>query len=53
MGVAAVEALLDDQKSIMVGLNHGQIVHVPLSKTVKMHKGVPKSLLDVAHTLSI
>lgn len=53
MGVAAVEALLDDQKSIMVGLNHGQIVHVPLSKTVKTHKGVPKSLLDVAHILSI
>jgi 6-phosphofructokinase 1 len=53
MGVAAVEALLDDQKSIMVGLEHGQIVHVPLSKTVKMHKGVPKSYLDVAHILSI
>jgi 6-phosphofructokinase 1 len=53
MGVAAVEALLDDQKSIMIGLNHGQIVHVPLNKTVKMHKGVPKSLLDVAHILSI
>ena len=53
MGVAAVEALLDDQKSIMVGLSHGQIVHVPLNKTVKMHKGVPKSLLDVAHILAI
>jgi len=37
----------------MVGLSHGQIVHVPLNKTVKMHKGVPKSLLDVSHILSI
>jgi len=53
MGVAAVEALLDDQKSIMVGLAHGQIVHVPLNKTVKMHKGVPKSLLDVSHILAM
>jgi 6-phosphofructokinase 1 len=53
MGVGAVEALLDDQKSIMIGLSHGQIVHVPLNKTVKMHKTVPKSLLDVAHVLSI
>jgi 6-phosphofructokinase len=53
MGVGAVEALLDDQKSIMIGLNHGQIVHVPLNKTVKTHKTVPKSLLDVAHILSI
>jgi 6-phosphofructokinase 1 len=53
MGVAAVEALLDDQKSIMIGLSHGQITHVPLSKTVKMHKGVPKSLLDVSHILAM
>jgi 6-phosphofructokinase len=53
MGVAAVEALLDDQKSIMIGLTHGQISHVPLNKTVKMHKGVPKSYLDVAHILAI
>jgi 6-phosphofructokinase 1 len=53
MGVASVEALIDDQKSIMIGLVHGQIVHVPLSKTVKTHKGVPKGLLDVAHVLSI
>lgn len=53
LGVGAVEALLDDQKSIMVGIVHGQIVHVPLSKTVKTHKGVPKNLLDVAHVLAI
>ncbi|MDP4210060.1 MAG: 6-phosphofructokinase [Bacteroidota bacterium] len=53
LGVAAVEALLDDQKSIMVGIVHGQVVHVPLSKTVKTHKGVPKNLLDVAHVLAI
>jgi 6-phosphofructokinase 1 len=53
MGVGAVEALIDDQKSIMIGLVHGQIVHVPLNKTFKMHKGVPKSYLDVAHILSI
>jgi 6-phosphofructokinase 1 len=53
LGVAAVEALLDDQKSIMVGLVHGEVVHVPIAKTVKAHKSVPKSLLDVAHILSI
>ncbi len=51
MGVAAVEALLDDQKSIMIGLVNGEIVHVPLSKTVKLHKVVPQSLLDVAKIL--
>ena len=53
MGVAAVEALLDDQKSIMIGLCNGQIVHVPLSKTVKTHKGVPQEMLDVARSLAL
>lgn len=51
MGVAAVEALLDDQKSIMIGLVHDEITHVPLSKTVKMHKSVSLSLLEVADIL--
>lgn len=53
MGVAAIEALLDDQKSIMIGLVNGQIVHVPLSKTVKAHKHVKKHLVDVAHILAM
>lgn len=53
MGVAAIEALLDDQKSIMIGLVNGQISHVPLSKTVKAHKHVRKEFLDAAHMLAI
>ena len=51
MGVAAVEALLDDQKSIMIGLVNNEITHVPLNKTVKLHKTVSQSLLDVADIL--
>ncbi len=53
MGVAAIEALMDDQKSIMIGLVNGQISHVPLSKTVKAHKHVRKDYLDAAHILAI
>jgi 6-phosphofructokinase 1 len=53
MGVAAIEALLDDQKSIMIGLVNGQISPVPLSKTVKAHKHVRKEFLDAAHMLAI
>ena len=51
MGVAAVQALLDDQKSIMIGLQNGEIVHVPMSKTVKLGKEVGQGLLDVAKIL--
>lgn len=48
MGVAAVEALLDSQKSIMIGWKNEQIVHVPLNKTIKMHKTVSDDLLQIA-----
>jgi 6-phosphofructokinase 1 len=51
MGVAAIEALLDDQKSIMIGLVNGEIVHVPLSKTVKLHKDVDRNLLAITDLL--
>jgi 6-phosphofructokinase 1 len=51
LGVAAVEALLDDQKSIMVGLANNEIVHVPLNKTVKLHKDVNRDLLELAGIL--
>jgi 6-phosphofructokinase 1 len=51
LGVAAVEALLDDQKSIMVGLANNEVVHVPLNKTVKLHKDVNRDLLELAGVL--
>jgi 6-phosphofructokinase 1 len=52
MGVAAVEALLDDQKSVMIGLVNNNIVHVPLNKTVKLHKEVSTELLDIIEQLN-
>jgi 6-phosphofructokinase 1 len=51
MGAAAVEALIDDQKSIMVGLMNGEIVHVPLKMTIKLHKDVNRDLLRLAEIL--
>jgi 6-phosphofructokinase 1 len=51
MGAAAIEALLDDQKSIMIGLVNNQIVYVPLNKTVKLHKDVNRDLLHLSEIL--
>ena len=51
LGVAAVDALLDDQRSIMVGISNNNIVHVPMNKTVKLHKNVSKGLLDIIDIL--
>ncbi len=52
MGVASIEALLDDQKSVMIGIVNNNIVHVPLNKTVKLHKEVSKEILDIIEQLN-
>jgi 6-phosphofructokinase 1 len=51
MGVAAVEALLDNKKSIMIGLVHDDITCVPLNQTVKMHKDVSKEFVHLSNVL--
>jgi len=53
LGFAAVEALLDDQKSVMVGLQNDEIVLVPFRKAVKLNKDVNMALLELADILSI
>jgi 6-phosphofructokinase 1 len=53
MGVAAIEALLDDQKSIMIGLDNEKIVHVPFNKAVKMNHAIDTDLLEIQKLLNI
>jgi 6-phosphofructokinase len=53
LGYAAVEALIDDQKSVMVGLLNGEITLVPFRKAVKLHKDVNHSLVDLSRILSV
>lgn len=53
LGNAAVEALLDDQKSLMVGLKNNAIVQVPLRKAVKTNKDVNWELMELAKILSV
>lgn len=53
LGVAAVEALIDDQKSIMVGLMNREVVHIPFNRTIKHHKDVNRRLVDIQDILSI
>lgn len=53
IGVAAVDALLDEQRSIMIGIVNNEIVHVPFNKAIKDEKPVDKYLVDVLRLLSI
>ena len=47
MGVAAIDALLDEQRSIMIGIVNDVIVHVPFTKAIKDDKPVNENLLGV------
>lgn len=53
LGAAAVDALLDNQQSIMIGYVNQGIVHVPFNKTVKRHHLVNPDLLKLAEVLSL
>jgi 6-phosphofructokinase 1 len=52
-GHAAVMALLDDQKSVMIGMVDGEIAHCTFNKAIKMHKTVSMEKLELAEILSI
>lgn len=52
LGAAAVEALLDDQKSVMLGVVNRQIVQVPFNKTIKYDKGLNPNLFNLVKVLS-
>ena len=54
MGVAAIDALLDDQQSIMIGLiKNDKIVHVPFNKAVKLNHSIDEDLLDIQRIINI
>lgn len=53
MGVSAIEALLDDQKSIMVGIVNNTIVYVPFNQALKNKKPLNPKSLELIDILSI
>ena len=52
LGIAAVEALLDDQRSVMVGMMNSEIVHIPFNKTIKHHRSINPRLLEIIDILN-
>ena len=53
MGVAAVDALLDDQRNVMMGIQNDEIVYVPFSKAIKNDKPINRDLLNTLRISSI
>jgi 6-phosphofructokinase 1 len=53
MGAAAIDALLEDQRNVMIGIVNDIIVYVPFNKAIKDEKPVDKNLMEVLRILSI
>ena len=53
MGCAAIQALLDEQRSIMVGVQNDEIVYIPLSRAIRTKKDVKADTWQAMQILSI
>lgn len=53
MGAAAIDALLDDQRNVMIGIEDDEIVYVPFAKAIKKNKPINRELLNTLRILSI
>ena len=53
MGEAAIEALIEGQRNVMIGIRNGEIVYVPFSKAVQHNKGINRGDIELVKILSI
>lgn len=53
LGCHAILALLDGQRNIMIGMQNGEIAHVPLSKAIQNKKDIDGDKWNALHMLSI
>lgn len=53
LGAASIEALMDGQRNVMVGIENDKVVLVPFSKAIKNDKPIDPELIKVLKSLSI
>lgn len=53
MGCHAILALLDGQRSVMIGMQNNEIVHIPLNKAIQQKKDILPDKWNALHMLSI
>ena len=53
MGSAAIDAILDDQRNVMIGIKNDEITYVPFTKAIKNDKPINPELLATLRKLSI
>ncbi len=53
MGNAAIDALLEGQRNVMIGDRNDEIVYVPFNKAIRNEKPIDRELLNTLRRLSI
>ncbi|HZJ79079.1 MAG TPA: 6-phosphofructokinase [Dysgonamonadaceae bacterium] len=53
MGYAAIQALLESQRNIMIGVRNEEIVYIPFSRAIKKEKPINPDLVKILKVLSI
>ena len=50
---AAINALLEDQRNVMIGIQNDELVYIPFSRAIKCQKPINRQLLTTLRVLSI
>lgn len=53
LGAGAIDALLDGQRNVMVGVKNNRVVYVPFTDAIRSDKAINKDLIKVLDELSI
>lgn len=53
LGVAAIEAIKEGQRNVMVGVRDDKVVYVPFNRAIKWDKPIDRELMNVLSILSI
>ena len=52
-GVGAIDAIIQGQRNVMIGVRNNEVVYVPLSEAIRSDKPFDKKLITVLDELSI
>ena len=53
MGVASIQALMEYQRNVMIGIRENEIVYVPFKRAIKKDREISRELLEVLRISSI
>ncbi|MBQ8307514.1 MAG: 6-phosphofructokinase [Alistipes sp.] len=53
MGAAAVQALIEGQRNVMIGIKNSELVYVPIAKAIRHDKTINRGAVELVKILSI